>query len=97
MMNKITATMAEAIAGIQDGATVMCGGFGSSGVPFNLIDALLDHGVRDLTIIANNAGVGETGLVGVTHVRDDVGSPLSWDLGFLAFGALLVVAGHFSK
>lgn len=62
MMNKITATMAEAIAGIQDGATVMCGGFGSSGVPFNLIDALLDHGVRDLTIIANNAGVGETGL-----------------------------------
>lgn len=62
MMNKITRSMAEAIGGIRDGDTVMCGGFGSSGVPFNLIDALLDHGVRDLTIIANNAGVGETGL-----------------------------------
>jgi len=62
MMNKITASMAEAVSVIKDGDTVMCGGFGSSGVPFNLIDALLDHGARDLTIIANNAGVGETGL-----------------------------------
>ncbi|GAB3673804.1 3-oxoacid CoA-transferase subunit A [Salinisphaera aquimarina] len=62
MVNKIVDSMAEAIGCVRDGDTVMCGGFGSSGIPFNLIDALLEHGARDLTIVANNAGVGETGI-----------------------------------
>ena len=62
MINRIRDSIAEAIACVADGDTVMCGGFGSSGVAFNLMDALLDHGARDLTIVANNAGVGETGI-----------------------------------
>ncbi|MES1924388.1 3-oxoacid CoA-transferase subunit A [Salinisphaera sp. T31B1] len=62
MIDKIRDSAAQAIATIADGDTVMCGGFGSSGIPFNLIDALLDHGARDLTVVANNAGVADTGV-----------------------------------
>lgn len=53
--------MQEAVAPIFDGATIMIGGFGNSGIPFGLIDALIDHGARDLTMISNNAGAGEEG------------------------------------
>ncbi len=62
MINKSVATLAEAVAGIQDGATIMIGGFGTAGQPTALIDALIAQGARDLTIINNNAGNGETGL-----------------------------------
>jgi 3-oxoacid CoA-transferase A subunit len=62
MVNKIADSINEAIGCISDGDTIMCGGFGSSGIAFNLLDALLEHGARELTIIANNAGVGETGI-----------------------------------
>lgn len=62
MINKITDTIAEALSGIQDGATVLIGGFGTSGNPVELIDGLIAHGARDLTIVNNNAGNGETGL-----------------------------------
>ncbi|WBU58413.1 3-oxoacid CoA-transferase subunit A [Paracoccus sediminicola] len=61
-MDKRVSDMAEAVAPIFDGASVMIGGFGSSGIPFGLIDALLDQGAKELTIISNNAGAGETGI-----------------------------------
>lgn len=47
---------------MRDGATVMIGGFGNAGMPRELIDALIDHGAGDLTIVNNNAGNGDTGL-----------------------------------
>lgn len=52
----------EAVAGIEDGSTVLVGGFGLAGMPFDLIDALLRQGARDLTVVSNNAGNGEVGL-----------------------------------
>jgi 3-oxoadipate CoA-transferase alpha subunit len=62
MINKIVQTMAEAMAGIRDGASVLLGGFGSIGQPNALIDGLIEHGAKDLTIVSNNAGVGRIGL-----------------------------------
>lgn len=61
-MDKRVSTLAEAVAPVTEGATVMIGGFGSSGIPFGLIDALLEQGTGGLTIISNNAGAGETGI-----------------------------------
>lgn len=61
-MDKRLTDLAQAVAPITDGASVMIGGFGSSGIPFGLIAALLDQGARGLTIISNNAGAGETGI-----------------------------------
>ena len=55
-------TAAQAVSGINDGATVLVGGFGMAGMPTVLIDALIEHGARDLTIVSNNAGNGDTGL-----------------------------------
>ena len=52
----------EAVAGVRDGATVLIGGFGTAGQPFELIDALRRTGVGDLTVVNNNAGNGDTGL-----------------------------------
>ena len=52
----------EAVADVRDGATVLIGGFGGAGQPNELIDALIEHGARDLVIVNNNAGNGETGL-----------------------------------
>ena len=62
MINKITASIAEALADIKDGATVMIGGFGGAGQPTELINGLIAQGARDLTVVNNNAGNGETGL-----------------------------------
>lgn len=62
MINKISPTLQDAVADIGDGATVMIGGFGNAGMPSALIDALIDQGARDLTIVNNNAGNGDTGL-----------------------------------
>jgi 3-oxoadipate CoA-transferase, alpha subunit len=62
MINKIARSVAEAMAGIEDGATVLIGGFGTAGIPGELIDGLIDQGARDLTVVNNNAGNGETGL-----------------------------------
>ncbi|MDT5151517.1 MAG: 3-oxoadipate CoA-transferase, alpha subunit [Mycobacterium sp.] len=58
----IYATAADAVTGIGDGATILVGGFGMAGMPTTLIDALIDQGATDLTIVSNNAGNGETGL-----------------------------------
>jgi len=61
-MNKVFATADEAIADIQDGATIMVGGFGLCGIPENLIRALVNKGVKNLNTISNNVGVDEFGL-----------------------------------
>lgn len=62
MINKVVASAAEAIADIQDGAVLMVGGFGLCGIPENLIRALVDKGVKNLTAVSNNAGVDDFGL-----------------------------------
>lgn len=62
MTATITADPAVALSGIEDGSTVLVGGFGMAGMPTELIDALIDQGAVDLTIVSNNAGNGETGL-----------------------------------
>jgi 3-oxoadipate CoA-transferase alpha subunit len=62
MIDKTVTTVADAIADIKDGATVMIGGFGTAGMPSELIDALIAHGARELTIVNNNAGNGDVGL-----------------------------------
>ena len=62
MIDKQFPSVAEAVADIPDGATVMIGGFGASGSPIELIHALIDHGAGDLTVINNNTGNGEVGL-----------------------------------
>ena len=61
-MNKVVAHAALAIAGVPDGATIMMGGFGLCGIPENLIAALRRKGVRNLTVISNNAGVDDFGI-----------------------------------
>jgi 3-oxoadipate CoA-transferase alpha subunit len=62
MINKIARSIADALGSLKDGATVMIGGFGTAGIPNELIDGLIDQGARDLTIVNNNAGNGEAGL-----------------------------------
>ena len=62
MINKIVDTMAAAMDGIRDGSTVLIGGFGAVGQPNALIDGLIEHGAKDLTVVANNAGTGRVGL-----------------------------------
>jgi 3-oxoadipate CoA-transferase alpha subunit len=62
MIDKIAGSVAEALAGVPDGATVMVGGFGTAGIPGELIDGLIEQGARDLTLVNNNAGNGDTGL-----------------------------------
>jgi 3-oxoadipate CoA-transferase alpha subunit len=62
MINKIVQTIADAMAGIKDGSTVLIGGFGAVGQPNALIDGLIEQGATDLTVAANNAGVGHVGL-----------------------------------
>jgi 3-oxoadipate CoA-transferase alpha subunit len=62
MINKIVKTLAEAMAGIRDGSVILLGGFGSIGLPYALVDGLIEQGAKDLTVVANNAGVGRTGL-----------------------------------
>ena len=68
-MNKVVRGVREAIADLEDGATIMMGGFGLCGVPENLIDAVRDKGVKDLTIISNNAGVDGLGISRLLETR----------------------------
>ncbi|MEU7384316.1 MULTISPECIES: 3-oxoacid CoA-transferase subunit A [unclassified Streptomyces] len=62
MTTTIAATADGAVAGIEDGSTVLVGGFGLAGMPFDLIDALIRQGAGDLTVVSNNAGNGDVGL-----------------------------------
>ncbi|MEP6843834.1 MAG: 3-oxoacid CoA-transferase subunit A [Pseudolysinimonas sp.] len=62
MLSKVVPDLRAALDGVSDGATILIGGFGLAGQPLRLIDALLDQGASDLTIVSNNAGNGETGI-----------------------------------
>jgi 3-oxoadipate CoA-transferase alpha subunit len=62
VIDKRVQSIADAFAGVGDGSVVLIGGFGAVGQPNALIDGLIEHGARDLTVVANNAGVGRTGL-----------------------------------
>ncbi|MEP7283543.1 MAG: 3-oxoacid CoA-transferase subunit A [Rubrivivax sp.] len=62
MIDKVVANPAEAVADVRDGATVMIGGFGTAGLPDELVDALIAQGATDLTVVNNNAGNGDRGL-----------------------------------
>ncbi len=66
-MDKTIKTLTKAVSGIQDGATVMIGGFGGSGAPIELIHALIDHGPKNLTVINNNAGNGHIGIAAMIY------------------------------
>ena len=62
MIDKIAATVAQALSGVQDGSTILIGGFGTAGIPNELIDGLIAQGAKELTVVNNNAGNGETGM-----------------------------------
>lgn len=62
MIDKVVSSAHEAVADVPDGATLVVGGFGLCGIPENLIQALVDRGVRDLTVVSNNCGVDDWGL-----------------------------------
>ena len=69
MIDKTFESLERAVADIHDGATVMIGGFGNAGMPSALIDALIAQGARELTIVNNNAGNGDTGLAALLKAR----------------------------
>ena len=62
MIDKRVASVDAAVADVADGMTVMIGGFGTAGMPMELVDGLISHGARDLTIVSNNAGNADTGI-----------------------------------
>lgn len=67
MINKIANSVADALADVKDGSTVMIGGFGTAGIPNELIDGLIAQGARDLTVVNNNAGNGDSGLAALLN------------------------------
>ncbi len=69
MIDKTYETLERAVADVHDGATVMIGGFGNAGMPSALIDALIAQGARELTIVNNNAGNGDTGLAALLAAK----------------------------
>ena len=69
MIDKTVASASAAVADVRDGATVMIGGFGTAGMPSELIDALIAQGARELTIVNNNAGNGEVGLAALLKAK----------------------------
>jgi 3-oxoadipate CoA-transferase alpha subunit len=72
MIDKVVASCEAALADVPDGATIMIGGFGTAGLPNELTDALIARGARELTIVNNNAGNGDSGLaalIGAGRVR----------------------------
>ena len=68
-VTRLCDTAAQAVDGVTDGATVLVGGFGMAGMPVTLIDALIDQGATDLTVVSNNAGNGDTGLAALLAER----------------------------
>ncbi len=69
MIDKLVASLGDAVADIADGTTVMIGGFGTAGLPNELVGALLEQGAKGLTIVNNNAGNGDTGLAALIAAR----------------------------
>ena len=69
MINKIVESMAEAVREVKDGWTMLIGGFGSSGIPVHLLQAVLEGGARELTIVTNNAGSGDSDVAALLKER----------------------------
>jgi 3-oxoadipate CoA-transferase, alpha subunit len=69
VISKVVESAVAAVADIKDGATIMIGGFGLAGLPVALVDAVIDQGARDLTIVCNNAGNGDTGLAALLKTK----------------------------
>jgi 3-oxoadipate CoA-transferase alpha subunit len=69
VIDKIVDSPERAVAGVEDGATILIGGFGGAGLPVQLVDALIAQNARDLTIVANNAGNGEVGIAALLKAR----------------------------
>src|SRR4051812_5899518 len=69
MINKIVASLEAAVAGIDDGSTILIGGFGGAGMPSALMQALIGQGARNLTVVNNNAGNGDTGLAALIAAK----------------------------
>ncbi len=69
MIDKRVASVADAVAGIGDGAVVLISGFGEAGNPSELVHALIDHGAKELTVVNNNAGNGHVGLAALLENR----------------------------
>ena len=69
MINKIVSSVSAAVADVHDGAIVMIGGFGTAGMPAELIDALIAQGARELTVVNNNAGNADTGLAALLNAK----------------------------
>jgi len=69
VIDKTYQSLEAAVADVHDGATVMIGGFGNAGMPAQLVDALIAQGARELTIVSNNAGNGDTGLAALLQAR----------------------------
>jgi 3-oxoadipate CoA-transferase alpha subunit len=69
VLDKRVHSLAAAVDGVRDGSTVLIGGFGSSGVPVELTHALLEQGARDLTVVTNNAGSGDTDVAALLRER----------------------------
>jgi 3-oxoacid CoA-transferase subunit A len=91
-MNKVVANAEEAIRDVQDGAVIMFGGFGLSGIPENLIAAIARKGVKDLTTVSNNVGVDDFGLgmlIRNGQVRKHIGSYVGENKAF----EQMVIAG----
>ncbi|MFJ9005825.1 CoA transferase subunit A [Streptomyces canus] len=68
-MDKVVESAAAAVRDIPDGASIAVGGFGTAGVPWELVAALLDHGAKDLTVVTNNCGINGVGLVRLLQER----------------------------
>lgn len=68
MINKIAPSIESALAGVKDGDTVLIGGFGTAGIPTELIDGLIAQGSKDLVVVNNNAGNAETGLAALLKI-----------------------------
>ena len=93
-VNKLYGSAAEALAGVlKDGMTIMSGGFGLCGIPSVLIEAIRESGVRDLTVISNNAGVDDAGL-GLLLVTRQIRKMISSYVGENATFARQYLAGE---
>lgn len=69
MIDKVAGSIDEAVSGLHDGASIMISGFGDAGSPHELIEAVIQHGATDLTIISNNAGAGEHGIAALVKAN----------------------------
>jgi 3-oxoadipate CoA-transferase, alpha subunit len=69
VIDKVAVSLEAAVTGIRDGATILIGGFGTAGMPSELVAALIAQGARELTIVSNNAGNGDTGLAALLAAR----------------------------